>query len=70
MGFYCGNRRIGDDRGRGMGFVTHHEVKGRLAGNRVGVVIVGEFGMGDLLRPGRGVGATEDVEICRFLLLG
>ena len=30
-----------------MGFISHHEVKQRLIGDRVGVVIVCEFCMGD-----------------------
>jgi len=52
-----------------MGFITHHEVKGRLTGDGVRVVVVGELGVRDLLRPGRGVGATEDAEIGFYFLV-
>ena len=34
-----------------MRFISHHEVEGRLTGDRVRSVIVGEFGMGDLFGP-------------------
>ena len=30
-----------------MGFVSHHEVKQRLVGDGMGVVVVCEFSMGD-----------------------
>jgi len=51
VGFDCGDRRVGDDRGKGMRFVSHHEVKGRLTSDGVRAVIVGEFGMGNLFGP-------------------
>jgi len=52
-----------------MGFVSHHEVEGRLAGDRVGSVIVGKFGMGNLFGPRGRVCATEDVEVSFHFLV-
>ena len=69
MGFYCGDRRIGDDGRKGTGFVTHHEVKGGLTSDGVRAVIVGELGMGDLFGPRGRVGATEDAEISFYFLV-
>ena len=46
-----------------MGFVTHHEVKQGLIGDRVGVVIVSEFSMGDIISPGSGVAPTEHLKV-------
>ena len=46
-GFYGGNRGVGDYRGKGMGFVSHHEIERGLTGDGVRAVIVGEFCMGD-----------------------
>ena len=50
-GFYGGNRGVGDDRGEGTGFISHHEIERRLAGDRMGAVIVSEFCMGDRIGP-------------------
>ena len=46
-GFYCGNGGIGDHRGKGMGFISHHEIERRLVSDGMRAVIVGEFCVGD-----------------------
>ena len=47
MGFYCGNGGIRDHRGKGMGFISHHEIERRLVRDRMRAVIVSEFCVGD-----------------------
>ena len=37
-----------------MRFITHHEVKQGLVGDRMRAVIVGEFGMGNVISPRSG----------------
>ena len=51
---------FGDDGGKRMGFISHHEEEWRLVGYGVRAVIVGEFGEGDVLSPGGRVRAAED----------
>ena len=51
-----------------MGFISHHEKERRLVCDGMGAVIVGEFGVGDLVSPGTRVGPTEDLKV-RFNLL-
>ena len=46
-GFYGGDRGVGDYRGKGTGFISHHEIERGLTGDGVRVVIVGEFRMGN-----------------------
>jgi len=69
VGFDCGNRRVGNDRGECTRFISHHEVEGGLAGDRMRVVIMDEFSMGDLFGPWRRVGTTEDAEISFHFLV-
>ena len=47
-----------------MGFITHHKVKQGLIGDGMRVVIVSEFGMGDVIGPGSRVVPTEDLKVC------
>ena len=51
VGFYGRDRGVGDYRGKGMGFVSHHEIERGLIGNGVRAVIVGEFCVGDRFGP-------------------
>ena len=46
-GFYSGDRGVGDDRGKGTGFVSHHEIEWGLTGDGMRAVVVGEFCMGN-----------------------
>ena len=46
-GFYCWDGSIGDHRGKGTGFISHHEIERELIGDRVRAVVVGEFCVGD-----------------------
>ena len=46
-GFYGGDRGVGDHRRKGTGFISHHEIEWRLISDRVRVMVVGEFCMGD-----------------------
>ena len=50
-GFYCGDRGVGDHRGKGTGFISHHEIEQRLVSDRVRAMIVGEFCVGDRFGP-------------------
>ena len=50
-GFYCGDRGVGDYRGKGTGFISHHEIERRLVRDRMGAVVVGKFCVGDRFRP-------------------
>ena len=63
MGFDCRDRGVGDYRRKGTEFISHHEVEQRLVGDRMGVVIVGEFSMRDVIGPGSGVVFTEDPKV-------
>ena len=51
VGFYSGDRGVGDYRGKGTGFVSHHEIEWGLIGDGVRAVIVGEFCVGDQFGP-------------------
>ena len=46
-----------------MRFITHHEVKQELVGDRMRAVIVGKFGMGNVVSPRSGLVSTEDPEV-------
>ena len=46
-----------------MGFISHYEVEWGLVGDGVRVVIVGEFGMGDVISPRPGIVSTEDSKV-------
>ena len=50
-GFYGRDRGVSDYRGKGTGFISHHEIERELTGDGVGAVIVGEFCMGDRFGP-------------------
>ena len=50
-GFYGGDRGVGNYRGEGMGFISHHEVERRLVGDGMGAMIVGELSVGDRFGP-------------------
>ena len=63
MGFDCGNSGVGDYRRKGTGFIIHHKVKQRLVGDRMRVVVMGEFSMGDVICPRSGVVSAEDSEV-------
>ena len=63
MNFYSRNRSFGYDCGKGTGFIPHHEVEWQLVGDRVGVVVIYEFCMGNFVSPGSGVRFTEDPQI-------
>ena len=62
-GFHGGDSGVGDHRRKGMRFISHHEIERRLTGDGVRPVIVGEFGVGDRLRPGCGVVAAKDAKV-------
>ena len=63
MDFNHRDSGVRDYQRQGMGFITHHEVKQRLTGDEVRVVIVGKFGMGDVVCPRSGIVSTEDLKI-------
>ena len=69
MGFNCGDSGLGDYRREGTGFITHHEVEWRLIGDRVRVVIMSKFSMGDVVSPRSGIAPTEDPKICFYFLV-
>ena len=50
-GFYSGDRGVGDHRGKGTGFVSHHEIEWRLTSDGMRAVVVGEFCMGNRFGP-------------------
>ena len=50
-GFYGGDRGVGDYRGKGTGFISHHEIEWGLTGDGVRAVIVGEFCVGNRFGP-------------------
>ena len=60
---------VGDDGGKSMRFISHHEEEWRLVGHRVRVVIVGEFCEGNVLCPGSGIRATEDPKVSFYFLV-
>ena len=64
MGFDCGDSGVRDYRGEGTGLIAHHEVERRLISDGMGVVIVGEFGMRDVISPRPGVVSAEDLKVC------
>ena len=68
MGFYSGDSGVGDYQRKGMGFITHHEVKWGLISDGVRVVIVSEFSMGDIVSP-RGVVPTKDLKVGIYFLV-
>jgi hypothetical protein len=51
MGFNGREGGISDDRRKGTGFISHHEIEGGFAGYRVRAVIVGKFSMRDHFHP-------------------
>ena len=65
----CGEGSLSNDGGKSMGFVSHHEEEWQLVGYGVRVVIVGEFGKGNVLGPGSRVRATEDLKISFYFLV-
>ena len=52
-----------------MGFISHHEIKWRLIGNRVRAVVVREFGMGNRLGPRCGIIAAEEAKVSFYFLV-
>ena len=52
-----------------MGFVAHHEVERRLISDGVRAVIVGEFGVGDVISPRSGVVPTKDPKVHFYFLV-
>ena len=68
MGFNRRDSGVGDYPRKGTGFITHHEVKWGLVGDRMRMVIVSEFGMGDVICPRSGIVPTEDLKV-RFNFL-
>ena len=62
-GFYCGNGGIRDHRGKGMGFISHHEIERELVRDRMRAVIMSEFCVGDRFGPRCGVIAAKDTEV-------
>ena len=63
MGFDCRDSGVRDYRGKGAGFIAHHEVEWRLIGDGVRAVIVSEFGVGDVIGPRSGVVSAEDPKV-------
>ena len=51
VGFHGGDRGIGDHRGKGTGFISHHEIERGLVSDGVRAVIMGEFCVGDRFGP-------------------
>ena len=62
-GFYGGDRGVGDYRGEGTGFISHHEIERGLTGDGVRAVIVGKFCVGDRFGPRCGIIAAEDTKV-------
>ena len=62
-GFYCGNGGLGNNRGKGTGFISHHEIERELVGDRMGAMIVSEFCVGDRFGQRCGIIAAEDMKI-------
>ena len=63
MGFYCGDRGVGDHRRKGTGFISHHEIEQGLVRDGMRVVIVSEFCMGDRFGPRCRIIAAEDTKV-------
>ena len=51
VGFYGGDRGVGDYRRKGTGFISHHEIERRLVGDGMRAVVVGEFCVGNRFGP-------------------
>ena len=51
VSFYGGDRGVGNYRGKGTGFISHHEIERGLIGDGVRAVIVGEFCVGNRFGP-------------------
>ena len=49
--------------GKGIGFIFHHEIEGQLVGDRVEVVVVCKFHMGNFVSSGSRVRSTKDPQI-------
>ena len=60
---------IGDNGGKSTRFISHHEEEWQLVGYGVRVVIVGEFGKGNVLCPRSRIGATEDPKVGLYFLV-
>ena len=67
--FDCRNRRVRDYGREGTGFISHHEIEWGLIHDRVRVVVVGEFSMGDFISSGTWVVTTGDLKVCFHLLV-
>ena len=52
-----------------MRFISHHEVEWRLICDRMKVVVVGKFCVGDFVSPGTWVGPAEDLKVSFNLLV-
>ena len=63
VGFHCGNGSVGNHRGKSTGFISHHEIERQLVGDGMGVVVVGEFSVGDRFGPRCGVIAAKDMKV-------
>ena len=62
-GFYSGNGGLRNNRGKGTGFISHHEIERRLVGDGMGAMIVSEFCVGDRFGPRCRIIAAEDTKI-------
>ena len=60
---------FGNDGGKRMGFISHHEEEWRVVGYGVRAVIVGEFCEGNVLSPRSRIRATEDPKIGLYFLV-
>ena len=61
--FYCRNGGIGDHRGKGTGFISHHEIERRLIRDGMRAVIMSEFCVGDRFGPRCGIIAAEVAKV-------
>ena len=52
-----------------MGFISHHEIEWQLVDDRVGVVVVSEFHMGNFVSPGGRIRFIEDSQIDFYFLV-
>ena len=52
-----------------MGFISHYKVEWQLVGDRVGVVVVCEFCMGNFVSTGGKVRSTKDPQIGFYFLV-
>ena len=62
-GFYGGDSSVGNYRGKGMGFISHHEIEWGLVRNGVRAVVMGEFSVGDRFGPRCGIIAAKDTKV-------